>query len=322
MKKRDSFRGSSIDKDFCKNFRQTKFYTDVYLKHKDEIIIGIRDGYINLYYNCDSIAKIKVKSPHEATIASYYTDFKTSSLTDENFLAYYDTIKKNSNRRNKREKQSQQRLFIDNNSNPFSQWFCIDLEYTKSLAGKENAEDWRFDIIAISKSKPFKVALIELKYGRGAMKEPSGIRTHVADFYAFYKDNKFDMLKPELVNIVHKLVDIGVEVPESLRDLNVEDVNPEPSYYFITLNNNAEDGSASTPEQTMSGNLFTDKRWNSKRVSLYAKRADYFQLTENDDRFKPIFLFSSAALPNIGISDLLNPANYEKTHTYPYGDED
>lgn len=322
MKNRDSFRGHSIDKDFCENFKQTKFYTEVYMKHKDEIVIGIRDGYINLYYNCDSIAKIKVKSPHKAAIAPYYTESKASSLTDENFLAYYAKIKEKSNLRNKKEKQAQQKLFIDNNSNPSSQWFCIDLEYTKSLAGKEKAEDWRFDLIAISKSKPFKVALIELKYGRGAMKEPSGIRTHVTDFYAFHKDNKFEMLKPEIVGIIRKIVNIGVDVPESLRDLTIEDLYPEPAYYFITLNNKSEDGSASTPEQTMSGNLFTDKRWNSKRVSRLAKMADYFTLTEKDDSFRPIFLFSSAALPNIGIRDLLNPANYEKIHSYPYCDED
>lgn len=73
MKDRDSFRGALLDIHFCDAFKKTKFYTEVYQKHRDEIIIGIRDGYINLYYNCDSIAKIDYKSPSRAYIEPYYT---------------------------------------------------------------------------------------------------------------------------------------------------------------------------------------------------------------------------------------------------------
>ena len=187
MKDRDSFRGTAIDKAFCEAFKRTKFYTEIYQKHKDEIIIGIRDGYINLYYNCNSIAKIKVDKPSIAVLASYYTDKKTGVLSDKDYISFYDIIKKNSDIRSKKEKQAQERLFIDNNRNPSSGWFCIDVEFTKSLRGKDTAEDWRFDIIAISKTAPYRVALIELKYGAEAIRGKSGIRTHVRDFYAFHK---------------------------------------------------------------------------------------------------------------------------------------
>lgn len=146
MKDRDSFRGTAIDKAFCEAFKRTKFYTEIYQKHKDEIIIGIRDGYINLYYNCDSIAKIRVGQPSKALLASYYTDKKTRSLSDEEYVSLYNNIKEKSDRRDKKEKQAQERLFIDNNSNPSSGWFCIDVEFTKSLKGKNTAGDWRFDI--------------------------------------------------------------------------------------------------------------------------------------------------------------------------------
>ena len=117
MKKRDSFRGTAITKAFCEAFKSTKFYTEIYQKHKDEIIIGIRDGYINLYYNCDSIAKIDVDKPSIAVVKSYYTDEKAGILSDKDYVSFYDIIKKNSDRRNKKEKQAQERLFIDNNSN-------------------------------------------------------------------------------------------------------------------------------------------------------------------------------------------------------------
>ena len=72
MKNRDSFRGTSINKKFANLFKQSKFYTEIYTKHKNEVIIGVRDGFINLYYNCDSIAKIDVNNPKVCKIDSYY----------------------------------------------------------------------------------------------------------------------------------------------------------------------------------------------------------------------------------------------------------
>lgn len=312
MKNRDSFRGTSIDDAFCKAFKNTKFYTDAYCLHKDEIIIGVRDGYINLYYNCDSIAKIDVSSPNEATIDSYYTSGAKATILDDEFMSYYNLIKRNSDQRSKNEKQAQENLFIANNSNPLSKWFCIDLEYTKSLKGKEQAEDWRFDIIAITREAPFRVALIELKYGKGALKEPSGIRSHVLDFYGFHKRNDFVKLKPEIISIIHKLVSLGIDVPERLRNIKESDIQSTPEYYFITLNNNPGGQNASTPKQTMSGYLFEDKRWGCKRVSsLVKKSGDYYTITENSKTFKPIFLFSKANLPNLLINDILDSCNYE-----------
>ena len=317
MKDRDSFRGTAIDKAFCEAFKRTKFYTEIYQKHKDEIIIGIRDGYINLYYNCDSIAKIRVGQPSKALLASYYTDKKTRSLSDEEYVSFYNSIKEKSDRRDKKEKQAQERLFIDNNSNPSSVWFCIDVEFTKSLRGKNTAEDWRFDIIAISKTAPYRVALIELKYGKKAIGGKSGIRTHVRDFYAFHKGNRYIDLKDEIVSIVKSLQEIGVDVPYNLTEISTNEFAIYPEFYFITIDNNI--AGASTPEQTMSGYLFKDKRWNCKKISKSViEGGDYFTLTENDKDFKPIFLFSSATLPNIRIQDILDFDNYNIIHSYPY----
>lgn len=318
MKYRDSFRGTAIDKAFCKAFKSTKFYTEIYQKHKDEIIIGIRDGYINLYYNCDSIAKIEVDKPSIAELASYYTDKKTNVLSDEDYVSFYDIIKKNSDLRSKKEKQAQERLFIDNNSNPSSRWFCIDVEFTKSLRGKDTAEDWRFDIIAISKTAPYRVALIELKYGKQAIGGKSGVRTHVKDFYAFHKENRYTNLKDEIVSIVKSLQEIGVDVPYNLAEISTNEFANHPEFYFITIDNNAKTG-ASTPEKTMSGYLFNDNRWNCKKISKSVfEEGNYFELTAHDEGFKPIFLFSSATLPNIKIQNILDFDNYNIIHLYPY----
>ena len=318
MKDRDSFRGTAIDEAFCEDFKSTKFYTEIYQKHKNEIIIGIRNGYINLYYNCDSIAKIRVGQPSKAQLEPYYTDKKTRSLSDEEYVSFYNSIKEKSDRKDKKEKQAQERLFIDNNSNPSSGWFCIDVEFTKSLRGKNTAKDWRFDIIAISKVAPFRVALIELKYDKVAIGGKSGVRTHVRDFYTFHKENRYENLKDEIVSIVKSLQRIGVDVPYNFAEISTNKFASYPEFYFIMINNNAKAG-ASTPEQTMSGHLFKDKRWNCKKISKpVIEEGDYFTLTENDKDFKPIFLFSSATLPNINIQDILDFDNYNIIHSYPY----
>ena len=312
MKNRDSFRGTSIDKTFAKSFKKSLFYTDIYKKHKDEIIIGVRDGSVNLYYNCDSIASIKVRNPQQCNIDKYYTNGKKTCLTEDEMVQYYDIIKENSNKRNKNEKQSQQRLYIDNNKNKSSKWFCIDVEYTKSLKGKKSAEDWRFDIIAISKEKPFRVALIELKYGFAAIGGTSGIRKHVEDFHKFYRDNKFEILKPELVSIINKLVMLGVNVPSSLKGLKGEDIATEPEFYFVVLNNNPRGRSKNLPKQTTSGYLFNDKRWDCKKISKsVTEEGDYYVLINNDNSFKPVFLFSKATLPDLQIRDILDNKYYE-----------
>lgn len=62
----------------------------------------------------------------------------------------------------------------------------------------------------------------------------------------------------------------------------------------------------------MSGYLFSDKRWGCKRVSsLIKKEGDYFDLIEQDESFKPVFLFSNSQLPDLKIPDILNKEYYD-----------
>lgn len=318
MENRNSFRGHGITAEFAAKFKSSKFYTDIYLVHKDEIIVGVRDGYICLYYNCDCIAKIDYSSTLLARIDPYYTNGRFSYLTDDEMVELYPLIKKRSDERKRNEKQAQQRLFIQNNNSLSSEWYCVDVEYTKSLCGRSTAEDWRFDLIAISKSKPYKIALIELKYGAGALGGSSGIRSHIKDFYAFHtlKPNAgfdFSELKREIVSIINKLRILGVPVPEELEDVHVRNMADNPEYYFITLNNNPATIGGSRPKQTMSGYLFNDKRWNCQRISKLVKEGgDYFKLIKGDKTFVPEFLFSEKCLPDFSITDIINDASYDK----------
>ena len=317
--RQDSFRGAHLSKTFCDNFKASKFYTEIYCKHPSEIIIGVRDGYINLYYNCASLAKISNTESKNivAELSSYYLDGKSPGhnirITADEFVEKYDTIKQNSDKKNKQEKEAQERLFIDNNNNPDSKWFCIDVEYTKSFA-ETLQEDWRFDIIAIMKEAPFTVALIELKYGKDAIGGKSGITKHIADFYDFHKKRSFDILKSELLAIVKMSKKLGVNIPECIQRIKLEDIDKQPAYYFITLNNNKEKENGTLPMATMAGYLFEKANgdWVASRYSKNAEAQGYYAVVGNDTSFKPVFLFSESTLPHLGINDILNEKYYIK----------
>ena len=98
MKERDSFRGTSIDETFAESFKKTRFYRDIYYENKNDIIIGVRDSFINLYYNCDSIALIDVDKPGQCKIDSYYTNGEKKVLDENQYVSYFDIIKETNKR--------------------------------------------------------------------------------------------------------------------------------------------------------------------------------------------------------------------------------
>ena len=314
----ESIRGNGFADNFCDNFMKSKFY-EVYKKHTDELFIGIRDGYLNIYYNCASIAKIRTKrgTIGKAAIDKYYTNNKLSSLTADEFEERYEEIKKNSDAKNDLEKKSQERLVLDNNNNPHSDWYCLDVEYMKSIEGK--LKNWRFDIIAISKKAPHRVALIELKYGSGAIGGESGIQKHLKDYGTFIDKNCYEQyhLKQEIVNIIRKQKILVKDFPKELDTIEEQNITNKPEVYIITLNNNKiEDGSS--PRKTMWRYLFIDERLEKEETKTsIIKEYSKEDLKKDLKKLKPTFLFSSAELTESGrltrkIDDILNEKCYDK----------
>lgn len=309
-----------ISKDFAEAFKQSELYK-LYKEHKDELFIGVRNNYLNLYYNCDRIAKIEYKKRDEkidCEIDKYYLDGnhynskdkeKRYKIEEKEICKQYEVIKKYSNDKATPEKKAQSKLVLLNNENLDSNWFCIDIEYVKSFnnrAEKKEADfNSRFDIIALSKMKPHKIALIELKYGSGAIGGKSGIYKHVEDFTKFCEKGYFEgQLKQEIIEIVKSQKELGIAVPfESPEESDIL----TPEFYFITLDNNAEKENASTPKQTMAGYLFNDKRWGCKKLSTKDSVEKMFgDITKKDNKFFATFLFSIATLENIGITDIID----------------
>ncbi len=305
-----------ITKEFAKAFKQSKL-CKLYEEHKDELFIGVRNNYLNLYYNSDSIAKItylKRVKQISCDISTYYLGRKEGDkdrckIGGNKIYEQYGDIKKRSNNKRTPEKKAQSKLVLLNNENLDSNWFCIDIEYVKAFNNeaeqKEADFNGRFDIIALSKMKPHKVALIELKYGSGAIGGTSGIYKHVEDFSKFCEKGYFEgQLKQEIIEIVKSLKELGIAVPfETPEEFDIL----TPDFYFITLDNNAEKENASTPMQTMAGYLFNDKRWGCKKLTTKDSVEKMFgDITKKDNKFFATFLFSKATLENIGITDIID----------------
>ena len=176
MNNTTSHRGLS-NPDFINKLKNSQFLSEV--KKDKNLVVGIRDEYINIYHNCDSLASIEfTKGEFKTTVGGYYIGKKgKQTISEDEWVKNLDTLIANSELRNTNEKKAQSQLFINNNSNPEALYFCIDLEYTRT------SENWRFDIIAIEKAAPHNVALIELKYGSKAIGGKSGIRKHIIDYY-------------------------------------------------------------------------------------------------------------------------------------------
>lgn len=303
-----------ISSEFAERIAADEFLQKIYNGGKSEIIWGIRNNYVNLYYNSDSIAKVKPNLSCE--INEYYFTGKSNSKntikTAEEIYNALDTIKQNSNKKTSLEKNAQQKLVMLNNANDDSNWYCVDIEYVKAFHNKEEKQTAnfspRFDIIAVSKAKPHRVALIELKYGKGAYVGVSGIKKHIQDFYTFKTDGYYnDLFKQEILKMLLGLKSIGANVPVCFDSSNTNEFAENPEFYFITLDNNA-DGNASTPKQTCGGYLFeNNKKWNSKRFSKNNIEKEFGDITLGlNEKLYVKFLFSRQDIYNLSINDIVD----------------
>ena len=320
MKK--SIRGIS----FVEKFKESCLYKDLYLQHRDELFIAVRNEYLNIYYNNDNVAKVKYiqNGMIKCEISSYYLTgiSKSQMLTlyseDEirkQIVDQYETIKTNSDKRNKDEKKSQTQLFIKNNRNKKSEWYCTDVEWRRPADAEHLDFNARFDIIAITKKSPYRIAIIELKYGRKAVGGDSGIRKHIEDFYSFGKYKYFDDFKRETKSILNNLRDLDPDFPEELKHVRMDQMASKPEFYIITLDNNAYD-TLCTPKQTVGGYLFDDAtRWNSPRVSCKTVESVFGDVTDpNNEKVYVRFLFSPKTIEDLKEMykiDIINDAMYD-----------
>jgi hypothetical protein len=317
--------GRGLSDSFVSDLKNSEIL-ELYNSHKEERFLGIRNDYINLYYQCASIAKISSKNGTiQCSIAEKYLDLQEDkgyrNIPASELVEKYSSIVQNVIKIQEKhlEKKAQQTMVLNNNSNPDSKWFCIDLEYVLQLENKKS-DVGRFDIIAISKEKPYRVALIELKFGTTAYKSTqimdsldkenifdkykeeikklsyektlgSGILGHIYNFIR-YNDGEYykDYLIGENVMMINSYHKLGI-IPPFSDKISKDDFCAAPHFYFITvadINNNAQ--------KSMRKYLFKNEPGKS---SYNVEKILGVNLAGPEARILPTFLFSKDDGSNI-----------------------
>ncbi|MHB1485316.1 MAG: hypothetical protein ACYCYI_11725 [Saccharofermentanales bacterium] len=260
-----------IHKDgFIEKLHQSSFFRQ--LISDPELFLGIRNDYLNIYFMGASLAKIEfVKNDLRYIVNKKYCNkiegsSKYIQYSEGDFILIFDSIKNEirnfQTKSSKNEKMSQQLLILNNNSSQISQWFCLDMEYIQARENNRQVNHGRFDIIAISKNKPYQIALIELKYGCSAysgiskkivdpikkqdaniittnVKAGCGIVGHVINilrYFAESKKNNFIQLKLDIAGIIYSIKSLGLPCP--IDDFNPSILIENPSFHIITIGEN------------------------------------------------------------------------------------
>lgn len=306
----------------------------VEVRKDPDLLLCIRNNYVNIYYKGASLAKIEyVYKKLRFSIANKYLDPKKSSGYDnsysekcliESINKIKEGIRKFQENGKKFEKMAQQELILKNN-NQKSNWFCVDMEYVMQRSNKYEPNFGRFDIVAISKEKPHRIALIELKYGcksyGGDYKQLKdaqnnnkviletddnfgcGILGHTCDYIRYIKSGNIAVLKDEIIEICKNYSKIKM-IPENPNPKYVKDFPDNPEVYFITVGEDVE-----TARTQMKKYLFTEEV--DYKPSIYNVEAVLgLDITKQDCRFNPKFLFSEEELENLNIDDIIDYGKY------------
>lgn len=301
-------------------FKSSKLYKLI-KENPSEVLACIRNNAIGIYYNADRVAMVSLdrKGKLKCTINDYYlngikNEKANRAYTPDEIYNSFKDIKSNSDKRSTFEKKAQQALVYSNNANPQSKWICLDIEYrqsTKVQTGIKDQFTGRFDIIAISKAKPHRIAIIELKYNNDAIGGDSGVVKHLKDFQNFNNKLCIDNLKKEIQIVLGNLTDLGLSdnLPNII-DLK-KDFIDKVEFYMICLYDTKE-----SPCGTVGGYLFKriHPEWGTKRVSKKNAEASGCDILN-----KVKFLFKKVSGPTaLDIDDILSCDKYKKMNATPH----
>lgn len=297
-----------------------------------EFLCCIRNNAIGLYYNADRVAMVTLnkKGNLRCKLSSYYLSDhylkkgkrRSSSeveVSPEEILRNIEIIKANSEVRSTPEKKAQQAIIHANNSNPNSNWICVDIEYRQSTKVQRDGKfSGRFDIIAISKTVPHQVAIIELKYNNKAIGGDSGVVKHLEDFYLFQQSSYcYTNLKEEIAECVQNLIELGLLPIDSNISDSTDSFSSKPEFFMICLYD-----SVRSTKGTVGGYLFDELRkgWDTRKVSeknamriLDRKYNDIFDIESEECAIEVKFLFKKvrdSLSPDI--NDILNINEYNQ----------
>ena len=225
------------------------------VKMDDTLDLELRGDFVNIYYRGGSLFKISEdKENYKIYFNSKYCLFKTKVLKEypdvEEAVAdmpFYKQamdwwFKKNP----KYEREFQQVIARENNYigniSRGTDYYIADIEYANKVDEADKAA--RFDMVALKwlssgavrkDCTKISLALIEVKYGNGALQGKAGVSDHLKDFQSFLSDTESLKAFCEDMSMVFAqkcrlgLVD-GLQ--EKQFDVTISSENPEVIFIF------------------------------------------------------------------------------------------
>ena len=319
-------------------FKQNSLFA-FYQQHQDELLVCVRNNYLNIYYRLNNIAEVRLVGDGFISCGIHPYFLRRSgngsvTLTDTDIetmiIDRYEAIKNlvETKKNTTSEKVVQQMLVMQNNTNPLSKWYCVDVEWARSFNSQEEKDSCmsaRMDIIAISKQAPHRVAVIELKYGGKSIGGDAGILKHIQDFKTLKEGSIHDGTRinyyagmcQDICNIIKAYNALGIFVPETLKNLCKEKFAASPEFYVLTLDNNAATLGATTPKQTMAAYLFSPyshnyQEWGCRQPAKENVQDKLgFNVLDASSPLPVTFIFSKQTVTNLQVNDLLEDESYE-----------
>ena len=230
----------------------------------DTLSLCIRNGYVNIYYRGGSLLKITDNghSTYSFEFDRKYEDVKSSNLAVLP-QANHAILKKQVNTcgeaaewvsnipllkstmdiwfglHPKLEREYQQLIERANNSNPTTDYFVADIEYTNS-----KCKDLRADIVAFhwpstaasrKRLDCARLSIVEVKHGNGAIVGKSGLTEHIKAWMD--RPELIEILRDEMLNVFNQRSELGLLRCHTAKDVmpQLECVSDKKPMYIILM---------------------------------------------------------------------------------------
>jgi len=238
-------------------------------KKDHTLMLSIREGYINIYYRGGNI--LRVKEQRNGFFSAFFdNEYNKSGLpspdlpgtieNQESAKTWVDSFQVLKgimdiyfSENNKPEREFQQLVARENNFSSIanqSEYFISDIEFADSDFGA------RFDILALrwlasqrknpSNCRP---ALIEMKYGDGALSGNAGVLKHLQDIDALISNrSKYEALIEMMEMQFNQLDELGLMTFNKVANWTKIklDFNIKPEIIFLLANHNPRSSKLST----------------------------------------------------------------------------